>query len=375
MGAGQQGIVRLTGGRRIVARKLRRRVRQFCAEGAASTETDPETNRCSVTHWNLANESRDAQAASLRAEEVRKTATEQLAIASGRVPKKARTRLAMMSFSGPTARQDAEGAEKSRWLAHLATLLVGTQTPLGQRLVEKLAACNSMGLGLRSGTLRNRVHALRRYFTWLATSHQVPFPSAEEHMLDFLELKVQEPCTRVALKVVHQSLVYLEEISEISPAARLTVRPRYSNLFAELLSQTRPSAEPRQAPRPLVRVLEAIERTVVDYREPVFIRLYAWFYLLQTWCSLRFDDHRGLEPGLLRNSETSLTGVRKRSNDSRARQENSEEARLPGQELLFLRSRTGVMSGSISCRSWLRTSATTCCLLPDTTTQESEKQR
>ena len=50
----------------------------------------------------------------------------------------------------------------------------------------------------------------------------------------------------------------------------------------------------------------------MDYREPVFIRLYAWFYLLQTWCSLRFDDHRGLEPGLL-ISVTSLTGVLTRS--------------------------------------------------------------
>ena len=162
-------------------------------------------------------------------------------------------------------------AEKSRWLAHLATLLTGTDTPLGRRFVEKPTACNSMGLGLRSGTLRNRVHALRPYFTWLASSHRVPFPSVTEHVLDYLELKVQEPCTRVSLKVVHH-LVYLEEISGISPEARLTVRPRYSNLLAELLSQTKP-------------VLEAIERTVVDYLEPVFIRLYAWFYLLQT-CGL-----------------------------------------------------------------------------------------
>ena len=72
----------------------------------------------------------------------------------------------MMNFSGPTARQDAERAEKSRWLAHLAALLVGTQTPLGQRLVEKPATCNSMGLGLRSGTLRNRIH----YDAGLATT-------------------------------------------------------------------------------------------------------------------------------------------------------------------------------------------------------------
>ena len=166
----------------------------------------------------------------------------------------------MTSFSGPTTRQDAERAEKSQWLAHLATLLVGTQTPLGQRLVEELAERNSMGLGLRSGTLRNRVHALRRYISWLATSYQVPFPSAEEHVLDYLELKVQEPCTRVALKVVHQSLVYLKEIAEISPAARLTVRPRYSNLLAELLSQTKPRSRTKASPA-------ASRQSIGGYRE------------------------------------------------------------------------------------------------------------
>ena len=198
-----------------------------------------------ISPMDLGQELRERQASTRQAEEARKTATEQLIHASGRVPKKARMRLGMMSFSGPAARQDAERAEESRWLAHLATLLVGTQTPLGQRLMEKPAACNSMGLGLRSGTLRDRVHALRRYFSWLATSHQVPFPSAEEHVLDYLQLKVQEPCTRVALKVVHQSLVYLDETAEISPAARLTVRPRYSNLLAELLSQTKLGAQGR----------------------------------------------------------------------------------------------------------------------------------
>ena len=45
----------------------------------------------------------------------------------------------------------------------------------------------------------------------------------------------------------------------------------------------------------------------------MFIRLYAWFYLLQTWCPVRFDDHTWLEPGLLRNFETSLTGGLTRS--------------------------------------------------------------
>ena len=134
MGAGQQKIVRLTGRRRVIARRLQRRVCQTCA-AAAGTGKDPENESLECPPMELGQESRDAQAASLRAEGVRKTATE------------TRTRLAMMRFSSLTARQDAERVrEKS-----LA--------------VEKPAACSNKGLGLRSGTLRNRVHALRRYCT------------------------------------------------------------------------------------------------------------------------------------------------------------------------------------------------------------------
>ena len=99
----------------------------------------------SMSPMDIGQELRERQASTRQAEEARKTATEQLIHASGRVPKKARTKLAMMSFSGPTARQDAERAEKSRWLAHLATLLAGMQTPLGQRLMEKPAAWAQKG--------------------------------------------------------------------------------------------------------------------------------------------------------------------------------------------------------------------------------------
>ena len=118
-------------------------------EGYGDVQADPETNRCNVTQatWPRIEKCASSQSTCRRGEEdSHRTARDR-----SRVPKKARTRVVMMSFSGPTARQDAERAEKSRWLAHLATLLVGTQTPLGQRLVEQPTTCNSMGLGLRSG--------------------------------------------------------------------------------------------------------------------------------------------------------------------------------------------------------------------------------
>ena len=162
MGAGQQRVL-LSGG--LLPEGFEDSFVKL-AQKARPARKRNQKRIATMSPMDLGQELRERQAAIVRAEEMRKTATEQLIHASGRVPKMARTRLAMMSFSGPTAKQDAERAEKSRCLGHLATLLVGTQTPLGQRLVEKPAACNSMGLGLRSRTLRNGVHALRRYFCW-----------------------------------------------------------------------------------------------------------------------------------------------------------------------------------------------------------------
>ena len=172
----------------------------------------------------------------------------QMLYAGAQAPKKARSRLAQMVFNTATARQDAENAERLKWIACLSQLVAGTATPLGQRLVQRPAEVASMGLGLRAGTLRNRAHVLRRYFLWLAQSFRLPFPEQEEHYLDYLALRVQEPCTRCTLKCVHQSFVYLEEVSEIEPHRRVTVRQRYSNMLAELLSRTLPGSQADKRP-------------------------------------------------------------------------------------------------------------------------------
>ena len=200
-----------------------------------------------------------------------------------------------MVFNTATAGQDAENAERIKWIACLSQLVAGTATPLGQRLVQRPAEAASMGLGLRAGTLRNRAHVLRRYLLWLAQSFRLTFPEQEERYLDYLALRVQEPCTRCTLKCVHQSFVYPEEVSEIEPHRRVTVRPRYSNMLAELLSRTLPGSPSRQAPRPLLRILQSVESVVTNQSVAVFFRVFGWFFLLQAWCTLRFDDHRGLE--------------------------------------------------------------------------------
>ena len=100
----------------------------------------------------------------------------QMLYAGAQAPKKARSRLAQMVFNTATARQDAENAERLKWIACLSQMVAGTATPLGQRLVQRPAEVASMGLGLRAGTLRNRAHVLRRYFLWLAQSFPLTIP-------------------------------------------------------------------------------------------------------------------------------------------------------------------------------------------------------
>ena len=45
----------------------------------------------------------------------------------------------------------------------------------------------------------------------------------------------------------------------------------------------------------------------------VYIRVFGWFFLLQAWCTLRFDDHRGLEPASIRDSTEAFSAVLTRS--------------------------------------------------------------
>ena len=59
-------------------------------------------------------------------------ATDQQIHASGRAPIRARTQLAMISFTWPTARQEVEAADRARWLGLLVSLL--TATPIQSSL-------------------------------------------------------------------------------------------------------------------------------------------------------------------------------------------------------------------------------------------------
>ena len=62
--------------------------------------------------------------------------SDQLAIAADVRPKKFRTKWQRIVYDGPTARKDAESAERDRWIQLLANLLRSTDTPMGKLIRE-----------------------------------------------------------------------------------------------------------------------------------------------------------------------------------------------------------------------------------------------
>ena len=71
--------------------------------------------------------------------------------------------------------------------------------------------------------------------------------------------------------------------------------------------------QPRQALRFPVIVLAALEENVISLNTPVFWKVLSWWMLLQSWATLRFDDHRGMVPADLSVSEAGLVGKLTRS--------------------------------------------------------------
>ena len=87
----------------------------------------------------------------------------------------------------------------------------------------------------------------------------------------------------------------------------------YAVSLKELLAQATPGRAPKQAPRFPTVSLAALEDIVLSVGIPVFLRVLSWWLLVQSWGTLRFDDHRGLLPNDFRVSETGLLAKLTRS--------------------------------------------------------------
>ena len=236
-----------------------------------------------------------------------KSADDQFALAFNAKPKKYRTRFERTLYSGPTPRKDAEDVERSRWIHTLATLVMGTPTPVGALLQANSGDFQYLGAGRRASTLRSLVRHAKKYLQWLALSRHVAFPTTVEHLVSYMKVRLSEPSNRGALRNVNRAYEFLEEVCGMPAESCHTKTEFYQLNFREILTSATPGRPTRQAPRFFITMLAALELQIADPLAPPYIRVYSWWVCLQHWGTLRFSDHRGIAPSSVKVVDNEFT--------------------------------------------------------------------
>ena len=130
-------------------------------------------------------------------------------------PTRFRTRLQRVQYEGASRRKDAEDEVRSQWLHILCGIVSNTNTPMERMVRDKPGSIQLLGAGRRATTLRARtraIRAIRRYVMWLASVFSVPFPSEVSHVVEYLQVKLNEPSYRGSIKGAHQAMCFFEEV-------------------------------------------------------------------------------------------------------------------------------------------------------------------
>ena len=116
---------------------------------------------------------------------IERTAVDQLVLASELQPRRFRTRYRADFVPGSDCearrRDFGEGQMAGRFRGSVAGLIDSDAL-----LRDDPASRKLLGVGCRAGTIRARVRSIRKFLGWLATAHEIPYPTSHMHMAEFL---------------------------------------------------------------------------------------------------------------------------------------------------------------------------------------------
>ena len=270
----------------------------------------------------------------------RGTVRDQLMVAADIRPKKFRTKWQRAVYDGPTARKDAEAAERVRWIQLLANLLRPTDTPMGKLIRDSPSNIQLLGGGRRAETLRSRVRSVQKFFCWLFVSHGINFPDHWRQLTEYLQVRYSEPCVRGSLKLVHSSYIFLQEVAGVED--KLTD----SAMYAVSLRGTHVSSKPREdrrvrhpgSQRYCLRLLRKWYFLTISHHFFVFSRGGSWS---KAWGTMRFDDHRGLLP---RDVNISAAGMQAKLTRTKV---SGSDKHLNFRMVII------ALSAYVQCKNWL----------------------
>ena len=169
-------------------------------------------------------------------------------------------------------REKAEKTERERWTrALLAQIyLAGLPVAQGQEDSEGFTL-SRVSKGRRGSTLRKHVKTWDKMAQWLCATFKICWPTHPHQVADYLEARISEPCAKSTPVGIYKTFMFMEFAGEVEPEMQMHRSPCIQNA----LEQARVRLEQvdlksrRQAATLLVKVVEAMERTVCDPEESV----------------------------------------------------------------------------------------------------------
>ena len=240
-------------------------------------------------------------------------------------PKGIRRRIQMLAAKESGDSSQVEGLERHKLLEELQTLLELSSAPVVQLAIQSGRALQVLKGAVgdtRNGTLRQYVRSISAFQSWYATAHSKAWPADVIGFLEYLHVRIEEPCALSIPSVFAKALNWFEKVGAFEGSNRFGNHQtllRTIDYSAEVLGSF--SAPTKKAARPPTAVVAALEVYVCDDSKQLALRVKAFQMLLKIYCSLREDDAQNLSPrkfrwfsGILTNTlcRTKTSGPTKR---------------------------------------------------------------
>ena len=210
-----------------------------------------------------------------------------------------------------------EEGERQRWLAVLAKIFKELNFPIALPTDEGRDGLRWLGKGKRAKTLRGRARSFKRIASWMQSVQDgEKWPASPQRLVDYMEARAAEPCGKTVLPNIVTTINFMEDVGGVAPEDRLDRQGLLSSALQELQLEVHQANGPQPKKRALrlfLRLVIALEMTVMDEEIPPYHRGFAWLKLLKVWGALRADDLTWLSVPTMRLGERGFIAALERT--------------------------------------------------------------
>ncbi len=215
------------------------------------------------------------------------------------------------AFDGdPQGRRRGEEAERGRWIGELGKLLEASGVALLNPEWDGLSRASIVSLlagGRRASTLRARARAWKNFQGYLRLTTGASHPRSAYEALDYVLARAAEPCSKSVLMNVKALFSFIDSVTGEIPSISGNRYVAAALREKLALAPARRDGDHSPASRYPVAMLGLMEEALVGTGLPPYSKVLVWWTLMSCWCTLRFDDHRGLTMDAFRVSGDGVT--------------------------------------------------------------------